>query len=195
MTTNTPQPPLTTRQRTLFHNLLSSFLTEGFEFFTIDGATKRFYCSKSTLYALGSSRDDIIRRILISFFKEVTRRTEAALKFHRSPKAALEQYFLAISAALKPASPAFMRDLARKPVAREIYQTNTTAATKIISNLIAQGAASGEFSTESPAFIAALITNAMEGIQLGTYADFVSAPQAYEQLGKLLIQGLTPQDP
>lgn len=194
MTTNTPRPPLTTRQRTLFHDLLSSFLTEGFESFTIDGATKRFHCSKSTLYALGASRDDIIRRILISFFKEVTRRTEAALKFHRSPKAALEQYFLAISAALEPASPAFMRDLVREPVAREIYQTNTTAATNIISDLIAQGAASGEFSTESPAFIAALITNAMEDIQLGTYTNFVSAPQAYEQLGKLLVQGLTPKD-
>ncbi|MFH6890564.1 hypothetical protein [Corynebacterium aurimucosum] len=67
--------PLTPRQRELFNALLQDFLVEGFESFTIDGATKRYQCSKSTIYALGPSRDAIIRRILVSFFKEIARRT------------------------------------------------------------------------------------------------------------------------
>ena len=190
MNTKAPEPPLTARQRRLFHDILTSFLKEGFESFTIDGATKRFRCSKSTLYALGNSRDEVIRRILISFFKEVTRRTDVALKLHHSPKATLEQYFLAISAALEPASPAFMRDLANEPVAHEIYQKNTDAATQIISDLIEKGAASGEFSSESPAFIAAITTTIMTQIQQGAYADIVSARNAYELLGKLVVTGL-----
>ncbi len=183
---------LTARQRKLFNDILTCFLAEGFESFTIDGAAKRFHCSKSTVYALGKSRDEVIRRILISFFKEVTRRTEVALKSHRSPKTALEQYFVAIETALEPASAAFMRDLAQEPVAKEIYQTNTEAATKIITDLVQKGVAVGEFRTNSSAFIAAITTSVMEDIQHGTYAEIIDAHAAYQQLGKLLIYGLQP---
>lgn len=186
----TPAVTLTPRQRSLFNDLLGSFLHEGFESFTIDAATKRFHCSKSTVYALGHSRDEIIRRILISFFKEVTRRTEAALTAQRSPKNALERYFSAIAAALEPASPAFMRDLAREPVAREIYATNTQAATKTINELVEKGIKAGEFHSESPSFVAAITATIMEHIQCGSYADILPAPAAYHQLGSVLIHGL-----
>ncbi len=76
---HTPEPRImTARQRELFDAILTTFLREGFATFTIDGATKRFRCSKSTLYALGATRDEVIRRILVSFFREVARSTDAA---------------------------------------------------------------------------------------------------------------------
>src|SRR5699024_8731916 len=67
--------PLTPRQRELFNALLNDFLGEGFESFTIDNASKRYRCSKSTIYGLGTTRDEILARILVSYFKEISRRT------------------------------------------------------------------------------------------------------------------------
>ena len=82
--------PLTARQRELFTALLTDFLAEGFESFTIDDATKRYHCSKSTIYALGKTRDAIIRRVLVSFFKEITRRTDPEANRTTSAARALE---------------------------------------------------------------------------------------------------------
>lgn len=188
---STAPATLTPRQRALFSDLLQSFLTDGFESFTIDGATKKFHCSKSTIYALGGSRDEVIRRVLISFFREVTRRTDIALRSYKSPKSALEHYFHAIGTALEPASEAFMRDLAKEPVAKEIYDTNTKAATKKIAALIEKGVANGDFRTENPDFIAALIATSLEQIQQGTFSETIDAHQAYRQFGTLLLHGLS----
>ncbi|AKK05392.1 hypothetical protein CMUST_05270 [Corynebacterium mustelae] len=192
-TSNTDNSPatLTPRQRALFSDILQSFLSDGFETFTIDGATKKFHCSKSTIYSLGRSRDEVIRRILISFFREVTRRTDLALRNYKSPKSALENYFHAIGNALEPASAAFMRDLAKEAVAREIYDTNTKAATRKIADLIEKGIATGDFNTENPDFIAALIATGLEQIQQGVFSELIDAHQAYRQFGTLLLHGLT----
>ena len=54
-----PKAPLTPRQRELFNSLLRDFLEEGFESFTIDNASRRYHCSKSTIYGLGATRDEI----------------------------------------------------------------------------------------------------------------------------------------
>ena len=110
------KPPLTPRQRAVFESLLERFLQNGFVDFTIDRAARELRCSKTTLYALGGTRDDIVERILIGFFRQVAARTEAALRAERSHAATMKAYFDAIVQALEPASPAFTRDLTRDPV-------------------------------------------------------------------------------
>lgn len=182
---------LTARQRELFDALYTSFLSQGFHDFTIDGAVADFHCSKSTIYALGSSRDAIIRRILVTFFKEVTRQVDAQLTGLRSDRARLETYFTAMTSALSPASPEFMRDLATEPVAREVYEVNTAAATAKISSIIESGAASGEFAVESPAFLTRTIQHTMADIQQGKYADTLPFADAYRQLGHIVLHGIS----
>ncbi|AKK04113.1 TetR/AcrR family transcriptional regulator [Corynebacterium epidermidicanis] len=186
----TPTTPLTPRQRQLFDALLTQFLKNGFATFTIDSAARELHCSKSTMYSLGATRDEIIRRILVSFFKEVTRRTDAQLTHNTSPKVALERYFTAMSAALEPASLAFLRDLSTVEVAREIYATNTQAATEKITNLIERGVAEGEFRTVNSSFLAHLISAAMQHIQTSAATPEVNAVDAYRELGQLVIYGL-----
>ncbi|GAA1470797.1 TetR/AcrR family transcriptional regulator [Corynebacterium felinum] len=179
--------PLTKRQRELFSALLRSFLEEGFANFTIDAATKRYKCSKSTVYALGDTRDAIIKRILISFFNEAARITQQQLATHKNPHTALTAYFEAIATSLKSASPAFMRDLTEVKVAQEIYGRNTKAALESIIQLIEAGIASGDFHAPNPRFLAAMITDTMQNIQCGAYAEHISAHDAYLELGRIVI--------
>ncbi|MEJ6013185.1 TetR/AcrR family transcriptional regulator [Corynebacterium sp. H127] len=182
---------LTARQRELFDALYTSFLSEGFHSFTIDGAVARFHCSKSTMYALGTSRDEIVRRILVTFFKEITRRVDAQLTGIRSQKTILETYFSAMTTALSSASPEFMRDLATEEVARPIYELNTVAANKKISDIIERGVKSGEFSATSPSFVTLLIQHAMEQIQQGDFAATIPFGDAYRELGQLVLHGIS----
>lgn len=181
--------PLTPRQRELFNALLQDFLAEGFESFTIDGATKRYQCSKSTMYALGPSRDAIIRRVLVSFFKEITRRT--AVTTAPTYAQALEKYFSSMTIALEPASPEFMRDLASEPAAQEVYSFNTKRATETIHKLLSQGVEAGEFTAEYTDFVSRLIQRSMSDIQQGFYSDTLAPAEAYHTLGQLILHGIS----
>ncbi|WP_115684997.1 TetR/AcrR family transcriptional regulator [Corynebacterium senegalense] len=183
--------PLTPRQRELFNALLTDFLAEGFESFTIDAAAKRYRCSKSTIYALGRTRDAIIRRVLVSYFREIARRTAIQDRPGLTAAAALETYFSAMTSALAPASPAFMRDLAAEPVAQEVYSVNTAAATENVRALLERGVASGEFSAGSTAFLSRLIYHTMRDIQRGEYAGTIAPADAYRELGQLLLRGIS----
>lgn len=188
---HTPEPRImTARQRELFDAILTAFLREGFSTFTIDGATKRFRCSKSTLYALGTTRDEVIRRILVSFFREVARSTDAAATGRRTDAGRLEAYFSAMTSALEPTSPAFMRDVSIEPVAREIYTTNTRAATERITSIIDSGIDSGEFRPGPTQFLAEIIRAAMERIEQGENLGEVDSRHAYEELGQLVLHGI-----
>lgn len=181
--------PLTPRQRELFNALLQDFLVEGFESFTIDGATKRYQCSKSTIYALGPSRDAIIRRVLVSFFKEIARRT--AVSKTPTYTQALENYFSSMTTALEPASPEFMRDLASEPAAQEVFSLNTRRATETIHELLKQGVAAGEFTAEYTDFASHLIQRSMTDIQQGFYSDTLAPAEAYHTLGQLILHGIS----
>ncbi|WP_049152303.1 TetR/AcrR family transcriptional regulator [Corynebacterium striatum] len=182
--------PLTARQREIFTALLTDFLAEGFESFTIDDATKRYRCSKSTIYALGKTRDAIIRRVLVSFFKEITRRTAPEANRATSAARALEDYFTAMTSALTPASTAFMRDLATEPVAQEVYALNTSGATQTIRTPLERGVAAGEFRAESVAFTSLVIQRTMADIQQGAYTEALPPATAYHALGQLVLHGI-----
>ncbi|APT82084.1 TetR/AcrR family transcriptional regulator [Corynebacterium ammoniagenes] len=182
--------PLTPRQRELFNALLNDFLSEGFESFTIDNASKRYRCSKSTIYGLGTTRDEILARILVSYFKEISRRTTPEITSRTSFEKAFIDYFDNIKEALSAASPKFMQDLASDPVARDIYGINTKAAIEIIHSLLERGVASGEFQITSISFTSRLIQQAMDDIQQGTYLDVLETKEAYASLGQLILTGL-----
>ena len=186
-----PKAPLTPRQRELFNSLLRDFLEEGFESFTIDNASRRYHCSKSTIYGLGATRDEILSRILVSYFKEVTRRTTPDLTSIKSYKEAFIDYFANIKESLSAASPKFMQDLARDPVAHDIYAINTQAATRIIHNLLELGVESGEFSIDSIELTSRIIQQSMESIQQGTYSDILKPQETYPHLGRLILNGIS----
>ncbi|WJZ01617.1 TetR/AcrR family transcriptional regulator [Corynebacterium freiburgense] len=182
--------PLTSRQQELLQALRAKFLETGFADFTIDSACKTFHCSKSTIYALGKSRDEIIQKIVKDFFREIATHTEASLAGHHTAQAGLEAYFHAISESLQSASPQFMTDLANEQVSSEIYATNTHAAIKRMLELLQHGVDNGEFRPLPAEFLASLIETTMSQIQQGHYAHALPVADTYKELGELVIYGI-----
>ena len=72
MSTRT-SPAFGTRRRTeLFDALIALFLDEGFAHLTLDDIAGRLRCSKSTLYTLAGSKEQLVRAATVQFFRQAT---------------------------------------------------------------------------------------------------------------------------
>ncbi|MFI7483137.1 TetR/AcrR family transcriptional regulator [Kocuria sp. M1R5S2] len=185
-----PGAARTPRQQQLFDELLAHFLGEGFRDFTVDGAAARLHCSKATIYALAGSREELVRTVVVEFFKRVSRGTEEALRGPGDAEQRLLAYLAAMAEQLRPASPRFLRDVAGSPVASGVYERNTRIASTKLAALVAEGVARGEFRPVPTGFIAEVISSAMERIQQRTGMGGIEGPGAYRELGLLIVGGI-----
>src|SRR5437764_8692398 len=65
----TPVRRQSARQAELLDRLRDLFLAEGFAHFTLDDLAARLRCSKSTLYALAGSKEQLAVRVVGHYFK------------------------------------------------------------------------------------------------------------------------------
>jgi AcrR family transcriptional regulator len=176
----------------LFDALATLFLSEGFAHLTLDQIAARLRCSKSTLYTLAGSKDDLVRSVTVHFFRTATAEVEAAVADVRGTPARLTAYLTAVGVALAPASEAFMEDLAAFEPARELYEQNTRAAARRVHDLISDGVATGDVRDVHAAFVADVAASVMVRIQQRGVKEAVGLDdsQAYLELAQLLTAGI-----
>ncbi len=184
----------TARQDELFDQLVTLFLAEGFREQTIDALAARLRCSKTTLYALAGTRDELVRAVVVHFFRTATSQVEAGLDAAAGARERIVAYLQGVAAQLKPASPEFFDDVAAAPAAREVYEQNTRAAARRVRQLVAEGVASGAFRPVHVAFVADVLTATMVRIQQRDVAAATGLgdAEAYTELAELVVRGLTP---
>jgi len=119
---------LTRRQAELLDHLEELFLTEGFARFTLEDLAVRLHCSKSTLYALAGSKEQLSLRVIRHFFRKATAAVEAQTVTESDPALRVTAYLSAVARALAPAGPAFHGDLDAFAPGREVYERNTALA-------------------------------------------------------------------
>ena len=188
-------PALVSRRREeLLDQLVSLFLAEGFRHFTLDDLSARLHCSKSTLYTLGQTKDQVTVNVVRRFFRTATGQVESAIADRRfaPPGERIAGYLHAIGDALRPASAAFMADLAAHAFAREIYEQNTAIAARRVGELIAAGVSGGEFRPVHAAFVADTAAATMARIQSGAVlaATGLADADAYDELAAILLEGI-----
>jgi AcrR family transcriptional regulator len=186
-------PTLTRRQAELLDHLEELFLAEGFSRFTLDDLALRLHCSKSTLYALAGSKEQLAHRVVKHFFRKATSAVEADTVTEGDPALRVTAYLNAVARALAPAGGAFHRDLDSFPPGREVYERNTAAAAERVRSLIADGVAQGRFREVHPALIADTVTTLMFRIVRGDTqrATGLDDATAYRELAALLLHGIT----
>lgn len=182
-----------TRRRTrLFDDLLALFLAEGFSHLTLDDIAARLHCSKSTLYTLAASKDELVRRVTVHFFKRATAAVEAALTRTEGAPERVAAYLTAVGDALAVASDVFMADMNEFAAAREVYEANTRAAAMRVHQLIEAGVDAGAYRDVHASFAADLVATMMVRIQQRGVrtATGLSDAEAYAELATLLTFGL-----
>ncbi|WP_218893210.1 TetR/AcrR family transcriptional regulator [Streptomyces sp. 1331.2] len=195
-TSGTGAPKLTgrgaARRWELFEELVTLLIGEGFARFTLDDLAARLRCSKRTLYGLAGSKEQLVRAVVVHFFRRATGHVEAALAAESDPVDRLAAYLRAVAAELAPVSPQFFDDVAAFEPAAEVYERNTRAAAARVQQLIAEGVAAGAFRDVQVAFAAEVITSVMVRIQQRQVAAAtgLADAEAYGHLAELLLHGL-----
>jgi AcrR family transcriptional regulator len=193
-----PNPPRTTQRTTqrtarrdqIVDGLVTLFLAEGFRSFSIEDWSSRLQCSKSTLYLVAASKEQVITAVVRSFFRRATERVEACVAEESDPITRIGTYLEAISTELAPASPTFFADLGEFAPAREIYLQNTAIAAARVQELVA---AAGQEDSLDAAFVGAVAGTVMEAIQRGEIESMTSLNDAaaYRLLADLIVAGVT----
>ena len=187
----------TARRAQLFDQLVELFLSEGFAHLTLDDISSRLRCSKSTLYTLAGSKDQLVRAATVHFFRGATDRVESSLTHVHGFADRLTAYLSAVGVALQPASRQFMDDLAAFAPAREVYEQNTAFAAQRVQELIDDGAAAGEVRSVHGAFVADIAASTMARIQTREVSERTGLDdsQAYVELAALLTTGISGSQP
>jgi AcrR family transcriptional regulator len=183
---------LTLRQRALLAELEWLFLAEGFIGFTLDDLAAKTHCSKSTLYALAPSKEQLAVRVVARFFKGAAEMLEERIAGLTDAREIVGEYLAGISEYLDRASAAFMRDINDFAPARAAYELNSRAAAARIRAFINQGVADGVFREVHATLIAEMAGLLVEGIQTGVVGARagVSDAEAFTALSELLLEGL-----
>lgn len=188
----TPRHRLTGRQHQLRDQLLELMLGEGFGHLTMDDITSRLGCSKRTLYALADSKEQLATSVVRLFFKRATQHVEDRVGRARTPERRLVAYLAGVAEALRPASRAFLADVAGFGPTRELYKANTAWAARRVRELIAEGTDGGTFRDVDAAFTAEVVAATMRRIGTGEMqeATGLSDSQAYAQLATLVVNAI-----
>ncbi|TDB89393.1 TetR/AcrR family transcriptional regulator [Actinomadura sp. 7K534] len=182
------------RRDLLVGRLIDVFLDRGFAELSVAELAAVLRCSKSTLYSVAASREQIIVAVVRAFFRRATERVEAALDANADPRERVGAYLRAISAELAPASPAFFADLDAFPPAREIYKRNTRFAVRRVQGLVREALPDGGAPGADAAFVGAVAGQVMESIHRGEIKAQTGLDDsaAYAALASLIVARMTP---
>ncbi|HOZ59250.1 MAG TPA: TetR/AcrR family transcriptional regulator [Nakamurella multipartita] len=188
MTPSGPQPT-TARRSDLLDALTGIFLAEGFMSLTLDQLTERLRCSKSTLYTLAPSKEQLARAVIVHYFRRSAAAVEATVS---AVDGYVEEYLTSVAEELQPAQPAFYRDLDLFPPGREVYEQNVRFAAQRVQELIAKGVAAGVYRPVNSEFVADLVANALARIGRGDVARAtgIDDSQAFALLSDIVMGGL-----
>lgn len=186
--TSTP----TARQLDLLDRLTDLLLANGFAHLTLDQIAAELRCSKTTLYALAPSKDQLAVRVVNNFFRRATELVESRVAGRRAPGRWIEAYLDGIAEALRPASRQFIADVAAFAPTRETYHANAVAAAGRVRELIAQAASAKTVAMVDADFVSTLIGLSIEAIQRGEFAERagLSDAEAFAELSALVSRAL-----
>lgn len=168
------------------------FLAEGFSSLTTDELCKRLRCSKSTLYRVAGSREQIIQAVVRHFFAHSSATIERDVLSTTDPAAWIVAYLEGVGRAMNRNSPAFYGDMVSYPPTAEIYRLNSQAAASRVQAMIEEGVREGSFRSADAALASMTVAYLMDGVQSGEVlrATGLSAGAAFAELGELLVHGL-----
>lgn len=173
--------------------LVELLLAEGFSAFTLDDLVERLHCSKTTLYQLAGSKQDLVVEAVKHYFRGATEAVEKRVAQTVAPADRVRAYLSAVAEQLHPLSRQFLDDMADFPPARQVYESNTQLAADRVRKLIADGVTAGAFRPVHAAFVGEVAAATMRQIQrgeLGTRTG-LSDSEAYSQLASLIVHAVS----
>ena len=192
---DTRSPRVQQRRAELLDDLVALVLGEGFATLSLDDLARRLRCSKSTLYGIAASKEQLVVAAVKRFFQRATATVEGRAAGTGDHRERIGTYLLAVAEQLQPASPQFFADVAAFAPAREIYERNTRAAAARLQELVADGVAARSLRPVDASFVGAAVAQVMNAIAAGeiTALTGLDDAAAYRELADLVDAGISPR--
>ncbi len=176
----------------LLDELIELFLAEGFVEFGIGDLAARLRCSRSTIYRVAETKEQVVLAAVRGFFRRAAERIEAQVDAEPDPGARLSVYLTAVAAELAPASERFYADLQAYAPAAEIYEANTRLAAERVHDLVSAGVVAGALRPVHAGFVGTAVAQVMTAIQGGRIAagSGLADAEAYRALADLVVHGV-----
>jgi len=181
------------RRDGLILRLQDLFLAEGFASFSVADLAERLRGSRTTLYAVAPSKEQIVVAVVRSFFRGAAERIEARVSATDDPRLRLEAYLDAVALEVQPASAEFFGDVAEFGPANDVYLENTRFAAERVQTLVREGVKAGALRPVHASFVGAAVAQVMNAIQRGGLqaATGLDSAEAYRHLADLVLTSLT----
>jgi len=172
--------------------LVDLFLAEGFLSFGVGDLAATLKCSRTTIYLVAESKEQIVLVAIRHYFRRAADRIEERVIREPHPRARLGVYLTAVAEELEPASARFHADLAAYRPAGDIYRDNTQRAARRVQELVTDGADDGGWRAVDAAFVGAVVAQVMTAIQGGSLEEVTGLDnaEAYRALADLVLNGL-----
>lgn len=176
----------------LLDELIELFLAEGFLELGIGDLAARLRCSRTTIYQVADSKEQVVLTAVRGFFRRAAERIEAQVAAEPDPGARLATYLTAVAAELAPASERFYADLQAYAPAAAIYEENTRLAARRVQDLVTAGVEAGSLRAADASFVGAAVAQVMTAIQGGRIAaaSGLADAAAYRALADLVVHGV-----
>lgn len=185
------------RREALLARLEELILDRGFADLTMDQVAARLKCSKSALYALAPSKEQLVTLVVKRFFREATSAVEMRVASVTDPTERVAAYLAGVGEQMRRMSPTCYADMVRFPVTGDIYDLNSRAAAEHVRQMIQDGIKQGIFRSLHARFIGEAASVLIESIQHGGLLERVglSSGDAYAELSSLVLGALTSSEP
>lgn len=170
--------------------LISMFLDEGFVHLALEDLTDRLKCSRSTLYAVAPSKEQLVVTVVRAYFRRAADRLDAQLAQVEDPAERIRVYLEGIAVELAPASRQFHADLEAFAPTRELYARNSEWAAANVRRMVREAARPDR--PVDAVYVGGVAALVIDGIQRGrmrALTDLDDA-EAYRGLADLLLAAL-----
>jgi AcrR family transcriptional regulator len=193
MATTSHAPLSPERRHAHLARLKELMLADGFRNATLDDLAAQLRCSKSTLYRIAPSKEQLVIAVVKSFFGEAADGIESTVSHVDDPAQKIEAYLSGVGREMRRVSPAFYDDMTRFQPTAGIYEHNSRVAAQRVRELIAEGVERGSFRDVHAEFAGHIVALVISAIHRGDLlaATGMSSGDAYAELSELLVRGLT----
>lgn len=183
------------RREAVLLELENLLLREGFSTLTVNGMAAHLQCSKSTLYAVASSKERLVAAAIRNFFRQATERIESKIAGIDDPRERIAVYLASIGAEMSRMSAACYADMTSTEVTWEIYRLNSRAAAERVRQFVHEGVKAGAFRQVHADFVSEVVGVVIESIQHGELLSRtgLTSGDAYGELSALVLHALAPR--
>ena len=180
------------RRTVMLDQLEQVMLDEGFVGMTVDDFAARLRCSKSTLYRLAPSKEQLVATVARHFFSRAAKRIEAAVATTPTPPKKLEAYLSSVGTEMARGTATFHEQMASQPATAALYRTQSQIAAERVRELIHNGVEAGYFDVADTEFAGQVVATVINAIHLGSYAValYGGPAQAHANLSQLVLYGV-----